>query len=686
MLPPARLLLVAVVLALTACAGPAPRGAAASGRSASRCLPCHAATQRDAGQRAHAPVREGDCEACHTPHGARGERLFRTSEPARCLGCHDATPFQRAHVHAPARDGCSSCHAPHGSAQPALLARPEAELCAGCHDGLPERHGGWRVDGARCTGCHDPHGAAGERLLGARRHEVLADCGACHAGSGAPAPFALAERPPALCAGCHGEVEEETARKVAHAPAKAGDCLRCHAPHAADGRKLTRPEQPALCLGCHPALASRLRDERVHAPVAQGRCDGCHEPHGSARAGLLVDDAGLCAGCHRDARGWATARSSHAPVRSGDCAGCHEPHAGGPALLARAGDALCAPCHAGVRGARNHPPQACESCHRPHASERAALLARAPEALCVGCHARTLEAHAAERRHTPFAGGACGACHVAHGDREDLLRDAGAKLCLGCHAGVQRTWDRGRSRHAPYVDGRCTACHDAHGSKEPRLLRAASAKVCLSCHAPLAKRLAARGARVHDPLSGGGDCLACHRGHGASEAGLLAAPQEALCGECHDPADAALVKKHRGYALAGTTCTSCHDPHVASSGPLLRAELHPPFADGACTECHYAAPEERTGPAEVRRDLLARCAECHDVQAIRSATPPHAPAARGACFDCHAPHGGSRPHLLREAAPALCLGCHPARAVEAAHGELPADPCAGCHAAHGGGG
>ncbi|MCX6996592.1 MAG: hypothetical protein NTV49_05790 [Kiritimatiellaeota bacterium] len=62
----------------------------------------------------------------------------------------------------------------------------------------------------------------------------------------------------------------------------------------------------------------------------------------------------------------------------------------------------------------------------------------------------------------------------------------------------------------------------------------------------------------------------------------------------------------------------------------------------------------------------------------------HAPAADGACLDCHQPHAAANPALLKKAGVALCYDCHDQQEVakQAAHSPLGEASCTTCHNPH----
>ncbi|MEZ6319362.1 MAG: cytochrome c3 family protein [Phycisphaerales bacterium] len=133
----------------------------------------------------HGPVKAGECNACHSVHGANHARLLREIDPsvlvgpfdiknyALCFSCHDqalvledrtttATQFRngdlnlhRAHLALGTRGrGCADCHTIHGGDRPRLIASEVAY-----------ERSDWKMPmgfeitsfGGRCSpGCHEP--------------------------------------------------------------------------------------------------------------------------------------------------------------------------------------------------------------------------------------------------------------------------------------------------------------------------------------------------------------------------------------------------------------------------------------------------------------------------------------------------------------------------------------------------
>lgn len=130
----------------------------------------------------HGPIREGNCTACHDPHGtpviahlrnAYPDRFYAPYEPdlySLCFGCHDVAAFESERTSSATgfRDGTRNLHYLH-------VHREKGRTCRACHDthasNLP-RHmresvpfGAWEIpvnytrgeDGGTCaSGCHKP--------------------------------------------------------------------------------------------------------------------------------------------------------------------------------------------------------------------------------------------------------------------------------------------------------------------------------------------------------------------------------------------------------------------------------------------------------------------------------------------------------------------------------------------------
>lgn len=284
---------------------------------AQMCDFCHigksAFTTRDAwaGVQVHEPVRDGDCAACHDPHGSRVRNLINAeSVGAMCLSCHDGVDAH-AYAHTPVAQGeCTSCHLPHSSLHAGLLRAPQRDLCISCHaDADPAAiHVTRRFPGPWPTPMQRFAALAGQNAQPENRsviHEpMFGECGECHDHHGSSHAGILLDDPVSLCTSCHEEVAWTIAEASVPHSAVENDraCLNCHAPHHSAVAGLLRGRPIDMCMDCHASPATRADGSMVpaliqarqpgahlHGSIAQeGRCSGCHTVHGGARPALLA--------------------------------------------------------------------------------------------------------------------------------------------------------------------------------------------------------------------------------------------------------------------------------------------------------------------------------------------------------------------------------------------------------------
>jgi len=271
----------------------------------------------------HAPLEDG-CETCHEasdgehPGGAGSEFSLVDAVPDLCYMCHDAKN-EKATVHAPVDDGdCTTCHSPHGSNQPRMLIVDDGEsVCESCHDFEWQEksmvHG--PVQAKMCTSCHNPHQSDNAALLQKTPptlcftchediktqaelpvvHAAFAeDCLNCHHQHGSDLPSLLLDSDPDLCLGCHDHIEEAVTARNVHKPFREKrKCLQCHNPHAGQHDFMLSGDVPQLCFDCHrdspktiqPMLKNR---QVVHPPAEDGDCTSCHSAHGSDNKAMLL--------------------------------------------------------------------------------------------------------------------------------------------------------------------------------------------------------------------------------------------------------------------------------------------------------------------------------------------------------------------------------------------------------------
>jgi len=181
----------------------------------SLCMDCHGDVGRRA-QKAkvkHAALyRPEKCSACHATHFSNFPALLNQSEQDVCLSCHGEDDYSKSkplknitkeiegknELHGPLADGeCSACHNPHGSDHTRLLkgAYPKSfyhpyttgsyDFCLECHDknllrfaetsiytefrngkqNLHYLHVANKYKGRSCRACHEPHAANLEKLM-----------------------------------------------------------------------------------------------------------------------------------------------------------------------------------------------------------------------------------------------------------------------------------------------------------------------------------------------------------------------------------------------------------------------------------------------------------------------------------------------------------------------------------------
>jgi predicted CXXCH cytochrome family protein len=314
-------------------------------------------------------------------------------------------------------------------------------------------------------------------------------------------------------------------------------------------------------------------------------------------------------------------------------------------------------------------------------------------AKCLECHADKAKGKSV---HTAISTG-CLSCHEIRVNKDvtrvKLITTTPAALCFTCHADKNPAELKGVI-HKPGVRD-CLKCHDPHASDNAnQLLKATSGgpkeNLCLECHT-IGENTPEKGSR-HAALDAG--CDTCHVVHksGASTdiefTKHLKKGVPALCLDCHDVKDAAVVKAHQGQPFATANCVSCHNPHQSAMPGLLQTFVHPPFADKQCDVCHAPAKDGKVVLTQASSKEL--CVTCHGdiAKRIDTAKVQH-PGAMGDCVDCHSPHASPQPGLPRTNSVDICLTCHTEQAEMLTTKKVFHKPafqtgCATCHEPHGG--
>ncbi len=677
----------------------APRSVSAAARtsaspqSARGCTVCHIEWIE--------PLRNGHATELISPP-ENPPQAPAVSRGSTCWGCHDgvAADSRRmvagAHAHQPER------------ALPATMGTGDLPLVNGVLD---------------CRTCHMAHGpnsgSSIEKIVYLRtRGDAASLCLKCHADLGGagdrhshPLGRSAAPIPDRL----------RSARQQS-APDSV-DCLTCHAGHRTPDAPLLRApiDDNSLCLSCHSSLSSELFDEThrsAHGRLPQLsdeqaaylgelgrgsesgklRCVSCHSTHHAPQENLLAIDMRADAGCLRCHSEMASVaesphdlRASHPELKdrhgasistAGPCAACHSAHAFNREALPNAADGSgkCRACHAPQSevhatsiGDRNHPNEACSSCHNPHKPEFGQFLAQPVETLCTSCHTQEAGVHGGGHDPARLAAGGsefsdCRACHRPHGDEQHGLWRAETDLsggpdavCLGCHKDA--AWQG----------------HEQRGALHPRVA-ANSATTAL----PLGEM----GADQCAPVA----CRTCHDPHSGKTPGkaLLRVADDqrpdALCMTCHSAQQYIELTGHAPQSLAqagldSQSCLPCHsmhgdarlaDPDTLWTRPVTRGagdRAHP--ADAICESCHFAGGTAAPPPVATHPRVVML-----DPTAPQSSLPifdeQGRQAALGfiACRTCHQPHGKKPPeesyvqvrraqlHLRAYEAPNVCSTCH----------------------------
>ena len=318
---------------------------------------------------------------------------------------------------------------------------------------------------------------------------------------------------------------------------------------------------------------------------------------------------------------------------------------------------------------------------------------KADPSTCLQCHEDKTKGKSV---HSAIAMG-CTSCHEVRVNktttRVKLITTTTVALCITCHADKKASDIKGKV-HPPAIRN-CVKCHEPHTSdNKNQLLKPAGGdskdtNLCLECH-NTGVSVPKDGSR-HAALDMG--CDTCHVTHKTGERGKrefdfhLTKDAPALCIDCHDPKDAALIKTHQGQPFGTADCLSCHDPHQSAGKKLMAKFTHAPFAGGQCDSCHAPAKDGKVVlTAATAKEV---CLTCHSDKGelIEKSKVQH-PGAAGDCTDCHSPHASSQPGLPKTNAVDICLTCHTDQAEQGkkAHIHQPAfvQGCSTCHQPHGG--
>jgi predicted CXXCH cytochrome family protein len=261
-------------------------------RMDSVCYSCHVEAEiQFTKTNTHQPVRNGQCNACHRPHGGEYDNLLTRSsnDSEMCMACHAEfmQPMDKGSVHPVYNKGkCLTCHDVHGSNIPGMILKKQGFLCYSCHGTGPgtsventQSNHAPVVEG-QCSACHSPHKAALGDLLLANYPDL---CLACHTdlkndlypAESKDASTAIT----ATNASQKGSSEAEGKKIYIHAEAETTNCALCHRPHFAQEQALINKPIQTLCGRCHDYQADGFADAHLGIDPAVMDCRKCHRPH-----------------------------------------------------------------------------------------------------------------------------------------------------------------------------------------------------------------------------------------------------------------------------------------------------------------------------------------------------------------------------------------------------------------------
>lgn len=354
--------------------------------------------------------------------------------------------------------------------------------------------------------------------------------------------------------------------------------------------------------------------------------------------------------------------------------------------------------------------------------------------LCLSCHDGTIALGSLLGRVTPvqMSGGVTtlppGASNLGTDLRDDHPISFRFDSSLASKNGKLR--DPGSLPHQIKLDGnrelQCTTCHDAHNNAFGKfmVMRNSSSELCISCHK-----------MGSTDITGHSQCSDCHQSHSAPSGPYLLrkANTSETCLACHSGTTphAADIRSDMRKAFvhdtagrvdpalgpsAGTSCTSCHDPHTMTHGTssaAVQGQGSRPSSLGrlgkisgvsaagtptrvamaeqeVCFKCHGDANKKppavarRHAQNNVRLQFSPSAISLHPVgtpgrsTSVPSLKPGWSTASTMRCTDCHGSdsgatsgvHGSNIPSLLvaryetadrtseSASAYALCYKCH----------------------------
>jgi len=262
----------------------------------------------------------------------------------RCRDCHksEVIEFEKT-AHAkltfPGKDyvrGCETCHGPAKAHADAVEAAhgDDAETAAALKKyPLFAFRGSAEENAARCLTCH----------ISSKQQEFFAHSE--HAGHGIS------------CNQCHAthlvdDIKDQSKGDLSYPQGYFFEVPKLADENRWQHNSLLKEAEPALCFGCHQDIQAQFAlPEHHRVPEGLMKCSDCHNPHGTMNlASLSKTGWETCVKCHVEKRG--PYIYEHPAVKVEGCAACHNPHGStnNMLLVRREGRQLCLQCHTGFHG------------------------------------------------------------------------------------------------------------------------------------------------------------------------------------------------------------------------------------------------------------------------------------------------------------------------------------------------
>lgn len=238
----------------------------------------------------------------------------------------------------------------------------------------------------------------------------------------------------------------------------------------------------------------------------------------------------------------------------------------------------CTNCHP---GAKDH----IEDPSKENITTAAELPYEEARRVCRQCHKahNELDNYGFDPHSTE--GLSCADCHKVHGSKQSLLLDEKAEFCLRCHENVRLAFKKASRHPVLQKNLNCLSCHRF----VKRMDRSVSYNVfgiCKSCHPEQGGPFPYEHEAINAYAIEGSGCTECHDPHGSENNRLLRRPGSDLCKQCHMPSEHLVA---HGGIWAGYPCANCHtETHGSYTGNLLLDPNLPSKFAGDCFNagCH----------------------------------------------------------------------------------------------------